>query len=303
MRIIPRLTKHWKPRLAVAVGALVVAYVAACVYFWSSQVEKIFDPVAEIFTDPGRMGIAFEPVQIPVSSGGEQTILDGIWVPAVGESPPDDAPSFLYLHGQDTTIGKNLNHTLHLAEMGYNVLVVDYRGYGNHCCETKPSEASVKEDAEAAWQYLIHERGATADKSFIYGHSLGGAIAIDLATKHDEAAGLITESTFTSIIGMSEERHPIVSAILPMRLLIRHPFDSISKIGDLGIPVLLIHGDADAKIPCEMIDELYDAAPDRKEKLLVQGGEHANCSSNGSVEYREKLSAFVDRCISGEWAR
>ena len=170
-------------------------------------------------------------------------------------------------------LARNLQHTLHLARMGYNLLVVDYRGYGEtHCCETSPSEESVYEDAEAAWQYLIRERGADAARSFIYGHSLGGAIAIELAINHPEAAGLITESTFTSVMKMSEERHPFVSTILPMGLLIRPPFDSIQKIGKLRIPALMIHGDQDAKVPHKMLRQLYEAAPsDRKREIAHQG--------------------------------
>ena len=222
-------------------------------------------------------------------------MLDGIWVPAAGGLGASRAPSILYLHGQDTTVGKNLEHTLQLQRMGYNVLLVDYRGYGDSYYETRPSEASVYEDAEAAWQYLIREHGVDASRAFIYGHSLGGAIAIELAIKHPRAAGLIVESTFTSVGAMSRENHPIAAVVLPMGKLIRHRFDSIDKIGKLQIPVLLIHGLADAKIPFKMTDQLFLAAPEPKEKLLIKGGEHANCSSVGWIEYRDKVSAFVEK--------
>ena len=100
--------------------------------------------------------------------------LYAFWVPV--ENP--EAPVFLYLHGQDATRGKNLEHTERFHQYGWNVLVVDYRGFGESYGKEQPSEAKVYEDALAALKYLKIDRGFASKKIFIYGHSLGGAVAI-----------------------------------------------------------------------------------------------------------------------------
>jgi alpha-beta hydrolase superfamily lysophospholipase len=278
-----------KRRISILVGILVVSYLAVCVYFWATQVNKVLAPLGKIPTDPGRMGMAYERVEVPVGGGGVQAMLDGFWVPASNA----DAPAFLYLHGQDATIGKNLEHTQRLNQLGYHVLVVDYRGFGRSYGETKPSEAKVYQDAEAAWKYLTGNRGFEPHRVFIFGHSLGGAVAIELATRHPEAAGVIVESTFTSVLDMSKLRYYGALRLLPMDFLLHQRFDSHSKIGTLKIPILLMHGRDDAKVPLTMTERLYAAAPEPKELLLIAGGGHANSGSIGWVEYRETLTGFV----------
>lgn len=245
------------------------------------------------------MGMDYDPVAIPVTSDGKQITLDGIWIPAKTGEAINKVPSILHLHGQDDTIGKNLEHNVRqLNALGYNVLQVDYRGYGESFDTYKPSERTVYEDTEAAWQFLINDLGADPNRTFIYGHSLGGAIAIELAIDHpDGAAGLIVESTFTSIADMSKERYAGAPALLPIDLLIRHPFNSKDKIGNLRMPVLLIHGDGDEKIPSKMSEELFDLAPEPKQLLLIEGRKHANSASIGSVEYKATVSEFVERYI------
>lgn len=289
----------WKRRLIILGSALAAAYLAACGYLLITQTRTIFDPCAEVFQDPKAMGMDYEKVRVPVTSDGEQIMLDGIWIPAEAGEPTNKAPSILHLHGQDDTIGKNLEHSVRqLHALGYNVLQVDYRGYGESFDNYRPSEKTVYEDAEAAWQFLLTDRGADPDRTFIYGHSLGGAVAIELAIHHpDDAAGLIVESAFTSIIDMSHHRYPILTRLLPMRLLIHHPFNSKDKIRNLRLPILLIHGHEDQKIPYQMTEELFDLAPEPKELLPIVGGEHANCASVGSVAYGAKVSAFVKEHI------
>ena len=286
--------------------ALVLIYAAACGYFYVVQHEKIFEPVAEIYTTPERMGMACERVEIPVGSGGTPASLAGLWIPAKSADPAR-APAFLYLHGQDATIGKNLEHAQRLREIGCNVLLIDYRGYGESYGKFKPSEESVYDDAVAGWDYLTGELGVGAERAFIIGHSLGGAIAIELATRRPEAAGLVTKATFTSILGMSKHRYGGLTGLLPMKMLLRYRFDSLAKIGKVKIPTLFVHGKADAKVPFHMSEELYDESRNSRsgtraqndvELLLIEGGEHRNTGSIGWVEYQERMSAFVAKHVA-----
>lgn len=270
----------WKRFAAVAAAAVAVSYLAACGYMQTTQLEKVFEPSPVLQTTPERMGMAFEELRIPVDSGE----LHGWWVP----SGKVDAPAVMYLHGNFANIGHNLDHTKRLHDMGYDVLVPDYRGYGKSS-NGQPTEARVYEDADAAWQYLLKTRGVPPQRAFIYGHSLGGAIAIDLAVRHPEAAGLITEGTFTSMQAMGELKYDY----LPLGLLLNQRFESLQKISGLKVPVLLIHGTWDEKVPVAMAQQLYDAAPQPKKLLLIEGGEHSNSGTIGWVEYRDAVSAFI----------
>ncbi len=281
--------KNWKRRLLLLFGVLIVAYLAACIYIRINQVNMIFLPLEVIYTNPGRMDMAYEDVSILSGSGSEAGELQGFWVPA--EDP--DAPVMLYLHGNDATIGKNLEHTERLHELGYHVLLFDYRGFGSSYGTTQPSEDKVYEDAEAAWQYLIDEKGFNPQEIFIYGHSLGGAIAIELATRMPDAAGLITECTFTSVLDMSGEKYNGWLRCLPLEWLVSHRFESIEKVGELEMPVLFIHGMADEKIPYAMSEQLHAAASEPKGLLLIPGGGHANSGSRGWIDYKKAVTEFV----------
>lgn len=271
----------WKRLAAGLAAAIAVSYLGACGYMQSTQLEKVFEPSPVLQTMPDRLGMPFEELRIPVESGGE---LYAWWMPA-GKA---DAPTVMYLHGNYGNIGHNLDHSKRLHDMGYNVLLPDYRGYGRSS-NGQPTETRVYEDAEAAWQYLLKARGVPPQRAFIYGHSLGGAIAIDLAVRHPEAAGLIAESTFTSMQAMGELKYDY----LPVGLLLNQRFESLQKIPGLKIPVLLIHGTWDEKVPVAMARQLYDAAPQPKRLLLIEGGEHSNSGTIGWVEYRDAVAAFV----------
>lgn len=280
-----------KQLFSTGAGAVLIPYSATCLYFGAVQTDKIFDPTPDILTTPDRMGMDYTRVSISMGEGTDRTDLDGFWVPA----ERSDAPTFLYLHGQDATIGKNLDHTLRLHQLGYNVLVFDYRGFGKSFGEDKPSEKSVYEDSEAAWDYLTQHLGIDPERVFIYGHSLGGAIAIELSVNHPEAAGLITECTFTSTLEMTKQRYRGALRFLPMDLILQHRFDSLKKVASLQIPVMLIHGTADRRVPAFMSEKLFQAAPEPKELLLIEGGEHSNSGSIGLVEYRDRVSSFVEK--------
>jgi hypothetical protein len=279
---------NWARRVSFSAVVIAVLYIAACGYIWATQVEHVFEPTTDFQTTPGRMGMKFEELHIPVGSGANQGELYGWWVSASTEN----APTFLYLHGNYRNIGNNLEHTQHLHNLGYNVLLVDYRGYGKSS-GSKPSEAKAYEDAEAAWQYLLKVRGVKPQQAFIYGHSLGGGIAIDLAVHHPEAAGLITECTFTSMVDMGKLEY----GYLPIDWLINQRFEALQKVPGLKIPVLFIHGTWDKKIPYQMAQQLYAAAPQPKMLTLIEGGEHSNTGTIGWIEYRDAVTAFVKHTL------
>lgn len=272
-------------RIGALAVLLLVVYASARVYgIWSNQRESIFEPAAALQTSPARLGAPFEELRIPSGSGAERGDLHAWWIPA--EKP--DAPTVLYLHGNFRNISYNLENALRYRALGSNLLLVDYRGYGKST-GGKPSEAKVYEDAEAAWQYLVKQRGVKPQQLFIYGHSLGGAVAIDLALRHPEAAGLIAESTFTSMQAMGELKYDF----LPAGLLLNQRFESLQKIPQLKIPLLLVHGTWDQKVPVGMAQQLFEAAPQPKTLVMIEGGEHSNNAAVGWVEYRDAVSAFI----------
>jgi len=276
--------RNWTRRLSIGAVAIVVVYAAACTYMWATQLDHVFEPELLLQTTPDRLGMKFEELRIPVGSGADRGELQAWWIPA-GQP---NAPTLLYLHGNYRNIGNNLEHTLRLHNLGFNVLLSDYRGYGKSS-GGRPNEAKVYQDAEAAWQYLLKQRGVKPQQAFIYGHSLGGAIAIDLAMHHPEAAGLIIESSFTSMVEMGKLAYPF----LPVDWLLDQRFDALKKISRLKIPVLLIHGTWDKRVPVQMAQQLYAAAPQPKTLTLIEGGEHNNSGAVGWTEYRDTVTGFV----------
>lgn len=279
-------------RLIRILGLLAFLYISTNVYFAVTQVEKVLAPTRVIPTTPKRMGMNHEDVRIPLRLGSEKTCeLHAFWIPVENS----DAPILLYLHGQDATRGKNLDHADRFHEWGLNVLVIDYRGFAETYGEETPSEAKVYEDAVAALEYLKVDREIPSNKIFIYGHSLGGAVAIELATRKEAegTAGLIVESTFTSILEMSALRYNGLLNLLPIDFLLTERFDSLSKIPLITRPILIIHGTEDPKVPHEMSQRLFDMAGGTPKKCFIEGAGHENCGSIGKKQYHEALEEFV----------
>ena len=278
----------WSRRIRWVLMLAVLVYLGACAYMWQTQRQQIFEPNPQLQTTPDRLGLQFEEVHIQSGSGADQGDLDAWWIPA--ESA--DAPTILYLHGNDKNIGAahDLDNAARLHGMGYSLLMVDYRGYGKST-GGEPAESKVYEDAESSWRYLIRQRKTESKRTFIYGHSLGGAIAINLAIHHPDAGGLIAESTFTSMMDMADREY----SYLPVDLLLNQRFDSMGKIRRLKIPLLLIHGTWDARVPYQMSQRLFESAPQPKFLKLINGGDHSNSSMVAPLEYRAAVSEFVQR--------
>ncbi|MEG4505045.1 alpha/beta fold hydrolase [Microcoleus sp. F6_B4] len=197
----------------------------------------------------------------------------------------------LYLHGNASNVGANVEHAHRFHRLGLSVFAIDYRGYGKSQGDF-PSESQVYEDAQLAWDYLVKQRGINPNQIYIYGHSLGGAIAIDLAVRHPEAAGVIVEGSFTSTRAMVNFQKGLFW-MFPIDFLLTQRFDSLSKVDRLQMPVLFIHGTADSVVPAQMSKKLFDAAPEPKQLYIVPDGGHTNVAQIGGAEYLQILSQFL----------
>lgn len=277
------------------VRLLMVSYLAMGAYFWCIQDDRIFKPLSvqeskarrDDFQTPADLGLKYEPIEIATHT--PESPIHGFWLPA-----SDEAPIALYLHGQEVTRHNNLHHAKCLHDLGCSVLVIDYRGYGETRESTNPSEESVCEDAEASWDYLTGKGEISPERILIYGHSLGGAIAIELAARHPEAGGLVIESAFTSIKEMANLRNPL-TYVLPLDLLLRHKFDSVKTVRENALPpVLFVHGKEDAKVPVCMCNELFEATRGpRKYITLLEGAGHAHRGEQGQKKYDEEVAEFL----------
>ena len=273
---------------AMVVG-IAITYFAACALLWNRQAHFIFFPSHVIDLTPANFGATLERVAVRESSGES---LRGWWIPAASGSEC----GIVYLHGNGGNISANAAQAVRLAGLGCSVLLLDYRGYGESD-GTFPSESSVYADAEAMWNYA-GERGFKPYQTVIYGHSLGGAIAIELARHHPEAKGLIVESSLTSVRDIARQI-PAYRAF-PIALLATQHFDSIHKIPDVHIPVLFIHGTADRIVPFFMSQHLFAAANEPKRLVLIPGARHEDCAAVGGQRYLSAVSDFLENSARAE---
>ncbi|NES72273.1 MAG: alpha/beta hydrolase, partial [Okeania sp. SIO2D1] len=170
----------------------------------------------------------------------------------------------------------------------------DYRGYGRSKGNF-PSEAQIYQDVEIAWNYLVNQREINPQNILVYGHSLGGAIAIELAIRHPKMAGLIIQSSFTSMEGMVDYRGGMYR-IFPIKLILHQIFDSITKLRKLDIPIMLIHGREDGSVPAYMSEKLFAVTPAKiKDLYIVLGADHNDVAAIAGDEYLERLNKFINR--------
>ncbi len=264
-------------------------YAASCAFLVWRQTRFIFFPRSELEKTPETYQLPYETVWLPVpTTTGQPERMHGWWIPAT----QPNGKVLLYLHGNAINVGANVEHAGRFHSLGFSVLLMDYRGYGQSEGQF-PSEQQVYADAETAWNYLTQQRGISPEQIVIYGHSLGGAIAIELATHHPDAAGLIVESSFTSIRDMTTQM-PLFK-LLPTELLLHQRFNSIAKVPSLTMPVLFIHGTADEAIPYTMSQQLFAAAPEPKHLWLVTNGEHNNNAKTAGEAYFQTIREFLRR--------
>ena len=232
-------------------------YLAVVGLAYAFQDQLLYFPSSRLLTTPDRYGLAYDAVHVDTEDGER---LHGWWIPA------DDARgTLLFFHGNAGNISGRLENVQQFHQLGLNVLIVDYRGYGKST--GSPSEEGLYRDAEAMWQHLVAERDIDPSQIIIFGRSLGGGPATWLATQRG-AGALILESAFTSVPDMAAHHYPW----LPARQLTTTQFNNRERIGRVDAPLLAIHSRGDEVAPFEHGRELFDAAREPKQFLKIDGG-------------------------------
>jgi pimeloyl-ACP methyl ester carboxylesterase len=228
-------------------------------------------------------------VSIADAATGEAQRLAMWWLPR----PEPDAPTLLYLHGTFRNLYRNHPKIEALRAAGFAVLAVDYRGWGDST-PIVPSEKTILADADAAWSELVR-RQPDPCKRVIYGHSLGGAVAVDLASrKHvrTDYAALAVESTFSSLVDLAASAAGPIGPIAVW--LSSERFDSFAKIGKVDAPILMLHGEKDNTVPIALGRKLRDAAPAGVRWIEVPGGSHSRLHTDAQEAYRAAFRSLID---------
>ena len=256
---------------------------AAVLYFM--QPKFLYGPVREVFSTPDELGLDFENVNFKSADGMN---LAGWYVPV--ENPKF---TLLFCHGNGGNIAHRLDSINIFHKLGLNCFIFDYRGYGDS--QGKPSEEGTYLDAMAAFKWLTEEMKIPADNIIIFGRSLGGTIAVQLAGKV-KARALVVESAFKSYVDMGKEYYPY----MPVKWFARFSYRTIDYIKNVHCPVIFIYSRNDEIVPYKFGLELYEAANEPKEFIEIFGG-HNDCflaSGEIYIEVWEKwLKLIVENKI------
>ena len=270
--------------LPALLAALALLLTWGCSTLDEQQRSWIFQPSDRAWGGSASAAEGMDDVWITFHSSAtsQRAKLHGLWLEA--DHPRADTPVLLYLHGARWNVEGSAGRMRRMQDLGFSVLAIDYRGFGKSS-PGLPSEETSYEDARAAWEWLAAHYPQRP--RYIFGHSLGGAIGIDLASRVNDESGTIVESTFTSIADVASS---FKWGWLPFGPFITQRFEAISKVKDIGAPLLVVHGAADSLINPTLGRKLYDAATVPKMFVLVEGGSHHNANSIGQTQYRAALS-------------
>jgi fermentation-respiration switch protein FrsA (DUF1100 family) len=260
----------------------ILIYVVVLVCFMIGYVKyventKIYFPLKEIVVNPGFINFEFENVYVETA---DNIKLNGWFIPA------DNAQyTILFFHGNGGNIADRLDKIMIFHEMGLNMFIIDYRGYGRS--EGRPSEKGLYLDAGASYYYLIKERGIEPEQIILYGESLGGAVAINLASKVSVGA-VISEGLFGSMRDAGRKLYPVLSLFV-----ISNKFNSLALVKEITVPKLFIHSKTDEIIPFSLGKKLYDAAIEPKQMVELEGG-HNDAFLESKEKYVSEIKKFIE---------
>ncbi len=253
-----------------------------CATLDDTQARWIFRPTREAWRGGVDLTQGMHEHWIEFASqvdAGQAVKLHALWLPQARS----DAPVLLFLHGARWDLRGSALRMRRMHELGFAVLGVDYRGFGRSSGDV-PSEPRAYEDARQAWGWLAAQH--PGKPRYIFGHSLGGAVAVQLAASVTDEAGLMVEGTFTSVADVLATYR---WGFAGLGILITQRFDSINRIADVGSPLLVVHGTADTVIAPTLGERLYAQARSPKRLEKVEGGTHHNTNAMGMAQYRRAL--------------
>lgn len=248
------------------------------------QPSMIFFPYATLDQTPAGWGLAYEDVFLDTEDGVR---LHGWYIPRHGSTQ-----SLLFFHGNAGNISHRGASVEIFHRLGLNVFIFDYRGYG--MSQGKPDEKGLYKDARAAWRYLNKERGFDQEEIILFGRSMGGAVAAELAAEI-QPGGLILESTFSSAKDVANAVFPVLSRLI----FLRYDFDTVAHVRRVTCPVLVLHSPDDEIIPFRLGEKVFQAANEPKSFVKMRGG-HNNGIFMSQPDYERALGAFVSPANKGK---
>jgi len=268
---------------------LVIAAIAA-ILFWTIAL-MIFEDQFIYFPEKYPKGPYDQARSIANLQDCWITTQDGVKIHA-WYAPAESARATLVIsHGNAGNLSHRYLILRSLQRHRYNVLMYDYRGYGRS--EGTPSEEGIYSDGRAALDFVLTLPGVDSSRTFLWGTSLGGAVALDVATQR-AVAGIILESTFTSAADVARILYPF----LPVRYFLRTKLNSIEKIKSLHVPILIVHGSHDTIIPIGFGRQLFQAAPGPKEMYEIPGADHNDTFFVGGEEYFDRVDQFITSALT-----
>jgi uncharacterized protein len=275
-----------------ALAAAVLCTLAGCAIVDSQQRQWIFQPGQRTWAAGAQAAEGMKDVWIDFTAADDQqpVRLHGLWLPQTDA----DAPTMLYLHGARWDVRSSARRMRSMHELGFSVLGIDYRGFGQSS-NALPSEDGMHGDALAAWQWLAQQRPQA--ERYLYGHSLGAAIAVRLASEQNNAAGVIVEGGFTSALD-------VVNSTwwrwLPMQRLITQRLDAASRIDKINAPLLVVHGGLDTMVHPDLGRALYERARQPKRFVLIEGGLHHDMTATNQAPYRQAVTEMFGMKVAAQ---
>lgn len=270
--------------LAATLGLGAAMYLGAALYLYVFQASYVYFPELpsrQLAATPAEIGLTFETVRLSTPDGER---LAGWFIPASAARG-----TLLYLHGNGGNIGHRLDRVAVFHQLGLNIFIFDYRGYG--ASSGSPSEEGTYQDALAAWNYLTQQKSLTPEGIVLFGESLGGSIAAWLAARHTPA-GLVIYASFTSVPELAQTLYPI----FPASILARYRYDTRAALNKVDSPVMILHSLEDEIIPFSHGQALFRAARGPKRLVELRGG-HGDAVLVSRKIYAREIGAFLQEFL------
>ena len=263
--------------------------------FWAwAEKRLVFFPEPEISTTPDQVGLEYEDVFVTSADG---SVLHGWFVPAPRWMAGSRAQTWLWFHGNGGNVGTRVGQLERAHRLlGVNQFIFDYRGYGRS--EGRPTERGTYQDARAALAYLKQRPGLNPDRIVYFGHSLGTAVAVELAVAHPPL-GLALVGPFSSIQDMAR----LTIGVPFCGWFVRGRYNSTHRVSRVHAPLLILHGELDEIVPHALGMKLYQAANRPKRFVTLYGASHNNAVHVAGDAMASALVEFRDGIMGGDVAR